>query len=153
MIAVCGRGSGIDNALDIRVSGGDQHIERTVDTVPVGFQRIGDATRHRRQCRLVDHIVRAAETSLQRIEVGDAANSDRQVAAQGLQIVEMRQFAGQQVVDGVYLMTVAQKALGNMRADETGGAGHYIANWHGLPPSSAAANITVRLALRKLKRA
>ena len=64
--------------------------------------------------------------------------------------IQVRGIARQQVVDDAYTLSIAQKTLGDMRADETGATSHYIALRHGSPLIKQAA--TIGMIWRKCKR-
>ena len=80
MIAISRGRGGVDHALDIIVTGGNEDVDGTADAMVMSFQRVGDTARDRRQRRLMQRVVDAAHDPLQFVEVSDAADGDRQVA-------------------------------------------------------------------------
>ena len=60
-VAVNGRRAGEDEALDAGIARRDQQVERRIDVGAMRFRGLVDRTRHRRNGRLVDHVVHALD--------------------------------------------------------------------------------------------
>ena len=137
LVAIRGRRRGIDHPSDTGIARRDQHLKRTVDAVRIRFQRVGYAAGHRWQRRLMNDVVRAAAKAAHGLDIGNASDSERKIAVQGLENVQILLIAGQQIVDDPHPLSIAQEPFGDMGTDESGAAGYHVCIWHDLSALSA----------------
>ena len=115
----------------------------------VGFERVGDAARDRWQRRLVQRVVGVLKEGAQRLGLGDAADSDRQVAIKRIEEVKMRLLAREEAIDDAHALSIAQQTLGDVRANKAGGAGDDIRVGHETPRLRSAVDSSRAIKWRK----
>ena len=114
---------GIDKALHAFVPRRDQHVQETVDVVRVGVDRVVDATGHGAQRRLVEHDVAPLHRLAAGVQVADVALDEAEVRSR-LQRLDIMQEARGEVVQAGHVVTLPDKVLAQVAADESGAAGN-----------------------------
>ena len=128
-VSVRGGAGGIDKALHALVPRRDQHVQETVDVVRVGVDRIVDAAGHGAQRRLVKHDVAPLHRLTAGVQVADVTLDEAEVRSR-LQRLDIMQEARGEVVQAGHVVTLPDKVLAQVAADESGAAGNE--NLHGL---------------------
>ncbi len=120
----------VNEAPHPRVARRQQHLQRAVGASAVRGQRIGDAARHRRQRRLMEHDFAAAHRLAHRFRVRYVAVDDLDPVAYREQV---RRVARAEVVQHAHGPAALQQRLNQMGADEARAAGYENVR-HGNPP-------------------
>src|SRR6185503_6470829 len=116
----------VDEALDPRVLGGDQHVDESIYVDGVRSERVIHRPWNGAERRVVEHVVSALASCAAGVEVSDVA-LDHAEAGTALQIagehfVEVGAMAGREVVDTDNSLPQPEKRLEEVGADEPGNA-------------------------------
>jgi hypothetical protein len=107
-----------------------EDVQRAVDVVRVGAQRIGDRARHRAHGGLVEDHLDAGGGPGDRVEIADVALVHLEGAAVSGAEGEVVTGAGREVVEDADAVTVGEQALGDVRPDEPRAAGDEHETFH-----------------------
>ena len=128
-VAVHRRRPGEHQPAYTRVARGHEQVERGVHVGPMAEHRFGDRSRHRRDGRLVQHVVHAGRRRVRDVRLGQVALDELDPAGHRREILPVPR---DEAVDHADALAPANQFLHQMRTDEPRAAGHQI-----MSPSSA----------------
>ena len=128
MVAIGRTAGGVDEALDLGVARGDQHVDKAGDIGGVGRNGIGDAARHRAERRLMQHVIDALTGAATGVEVADVALDEFEPCPlrwldERLHLIEVALIAGRKIIQPDDPLIELEQRLQQIGADEAGDAG------------------------------
>lgn len=125
MVAIGGTAGRADEAPDLGVARGHQHVQEAGDVGGIGGDRVGQRAWHRAQRRLVKHIVHALAGAMAVGQFTDVALDEAEPRPRGfphvgLDVGQVVVVAGGEVVQAHDLLAQAQQRLDQAAADEAG---------------------------------